>query len=70
MRRLSPSARTALDGVRREVSRDGGLPTTRLRRCDAEDRDGTRLPDCYKTYVPRGENKWGLVFTVSDGYAG
>lgn len=65
MTRLPPSARTALNSVRREVSRDGGLPTTRLRRCDAEGCDGTKLPDCYKTYVPWGGNKWGLVFTVA-----
>ena len=63
--RLAPSARIALDDVRRQIRRDGGLPTTRLRSCDAEGRDGTELPDCFKTYVPWDENKWGLVLTVA-----
>lgn len=63
--RLAPTARIALEDVRREVIRYGGLPTTRLRSCDAHGRDGTELPDCFKTYVPWGENKWGLVLTVA-----
>jgi hypothetical protein len=45
-------ARKALDLLRREVDRDGGLSFSRLKRCDEEGRDGTRLAGCVKTYVP------------------
>jgi len=48
-----------LDAVRKQIQRDSGLPTSRLKRCKAEADDGTRLPDCFKTYVPWQENKWG-----------
>ena len=35
-----------------------------MKRCEIEGRDGTRLPDCFKTYVPWEENKWGVIFVV------
>lgn len=47
-----PVARNALELLRRELDRDGGIPVSRLNRCDAEGRDGTRLAGCVKTYVP------------------
>jgi hypothetical protein len=56
-----PAARTALELLRREIDRDGGLPLARLRRCDAEGRDGTRLRGCLKTYVPWPTGRFGLV---------
>jgi hypothetical protein len=56
-----PAARDALDRFRREVSRDGGLPFVRLKRCDEEGRDGTRLAGCVKTYVPWPTGRFGLV---------
>lgn len=60
--RLPDTARVALDRLRREIADAGGLPTTRMKRCDSEGRDGTNLDGCVKTYVPWSENKWGIVF--------
>jgi hypothetical protein len=54
-------ARRALELFRREVDRDGGLPFSRLKRCDAEARDGTRLKGCVKTYVPWPTGRFGLI---------
>jgi len=62
LQRLPATARDALDALKRDVAGAGGIPATRVRRCDPEARDGTRLPGCAKTYVPWGEDKWGLVF--------
>jgi hypothetical protein len=56
-----PVARNALDLFRREIERDGGLPVSRLKRCEAEGRDGTRLAGCVKTYVPWPTGRFGLV---------
>jgi hypothetical protein len=56
-----PVARNALDLLRREVDRDGGLPVARLKRCEEEGRDGTRLAGCVKTYVPWPTGRYGLV---------
>jgi hypothetical protein len=56
-----PAARTALEQFRREVDRNGGLSFSRLKRCDAEGRDGTRLAGCVKTYVPWPVGRFGLV---------
>ncbi|MGH2878809.1 MAG: hypothetical protein ACRDK4_04285 [Solirubrobacteraceae bacterium] len=56
-----PVARRALDLFRREVDRDGGMSFSRLKRCDEEGRDGTRLAGCVKTYVPRPTGRFGLV---------
>jgi hypothetical protein len=59
---LPGGARVALDAFRRELDRDGGLSMTRLKRCDAEGRDGTNLGGCLKTYVPWPTGRFGLVF--------
>jgi hypothetical protein len=56
-----PVARHALELLRRELDRDGGLAASRLKRCDAEARDGTRLGGCLKTYVPWPTGRFGLV---------
>ncbi len=56
-----PPARKALELLRREVDRDGGLPFLRLKRCDAQARDGTRLAGCVKTYVPWPAGRFGLI---------
>ncbi len=60
--RLPASARVALQALRKQIQRDSGLSTTRLKGCAAEADDGTRLPHCLKTYVPWEQNRWGLVF--------
>jgi hypothetical protein len=56
-----PVARNALDLFRREADRNGGLPVSRLKRCEDEGRDGTRLAGCVKTYVPWPSGRFGLV---------
>jgi hypothetical protein len=56
-----PVARHALELLRRELDHDGGLPTSRLKRCEAEGNDGTRLAGCLKTYVPWPTGRFGLV---------
>jgi hypothetical protein len=58
---LAGSARVALDAFRRELDRDGGLSLTRVKRCDAEGRDGTNLDRCLKTYIPWPMGRFGLV---------
>lgn len=55
------TARKALDLLRREIDRDAGLPVSRLKRCEAEGRDGTRLAGCVKTYVPWPTGRYGLI---------
>jgi hypothetical protein len=56
-----PVARHALELLRRELDRDGGLSVSRLKGCDAEGRDGTHLAGCVKTYVPWPTGRYGLV---------
>ena len=56
-----PIARNAFELLRRELDRDGGIPVSRLKRCEAEGRDGTRLAGCLKTYVPWPTGRFGLV---------
>lgn len=46
---LHGGARVALETFQRELERTGGLPMDRLKRCDAEGRDGTDLGGCLKT---------------------
>ena len=45
----------------REIERLGGLPIGRLMACESEGRDGTRLANCVKTYVPWPAGRSGLV---------
>lgn len=45
LQRLPVGATTALATLRHDLARDGGLRTTRLKRCSAHGRDGTR-PSC------------------------
>lgn len=56
-----PVARHALELLRRELDRNGGIPASRLKRCEAEGNDGTRLAGCLKTYVPWPTGRFGLV---------
>ena len=56
-----PVARHALELLRRELDRDGGIPASRLKRCEAEGNDGTRLAGCLKTYVPWPTGQFGVV---------
>ena len=49
-------------GERARLERDG-IAVSELRACASEGRDGTRLAGCVKTYVPRPDGPWGMVFT-------
>lgn len=59
--RLGEGGAEALAELGREIERLGGLPRERLRACEAEGRDGTRLGDCVKTYVPWPTGRFGAV---------
>jgi hypothetical protein len=63
---LSDAAAGALVQLRREVDRDGGLPKSRLLRCQAEGRDGTKLGGCVKTRVPWPDGPWGIVLRAGE----
>jgi hypothetical protein len=67
LKRLPTAAKTALCDVRRHVQLDGGIPRDRLKRCQAEGRDGTDLAGCVKTYVPWPDGPWGIVFRAGEG---
>jgi hypothetical protein len=56
-----PVARHALELLRRELDRDGGIAAARVKRCEDEGRDGTKLSNCLKTYVPWPTGQFGLV---------
>jgi hypothetical protein len=43
-----------------------GVEIATLRSCEAEERDGTKLPGCFKVYLPVPAGKFGMVlrFTI------
>lgn len=60
----TPAARSAAASWRAEVE-DDGVDIRRLRPCDPEGRDGTRLSGCVKVYVPAPAGPWGVVLEVA-----
>jgi hypothetical protein len=65
LRHLPTAALEALDSFKRELERNGEkLPLTRLKACEEEGRDGTRLRRCAKTYVPWPNGPFGLVLVT------
>ncbi len=62
--RLGNAGMSAFADLGREVDRLGGLPRERLLACEAEGRDGTRLPGCVKTYVPWPAGRFGAVMVA------
>jgi hypothetical protein len=60
----SPTGVEIARQARRRYERDG-VPLTELRPCDPEARDGTRLKDCVKTYLPPPAGRFGMVFQVA-----
>ncbi len=58
---LPETAAEALAALRKEIERTGGLPKSRLMKCEEEARDGTRLGGCVKTYVPWPDGRFGAV---------
>jgi hypothetical protein len=59
--RASDAARAAIEPMLQRLKADGA-PAAWLKRCDAEARDGTRLPGCVKLYIPQPAGQWGAVF--------
>jgi hypothetical protein len=64
LERLPASAEIALREFRKELRRQGGIPRSRLKACQAEGRDGTRLGGCVKTYVPWPDGHFGAIFVA------
>jgi hypothetical protein len=56
------AGRAAIAPVIEEL-RSSGVPFSWLKRCQAEGRDGTRLPGCAKIYIPHPDGRWGAVLT-------
>jgi len=61
---LPTSAEVVLYPFFKELRRQGGIPRSRLMACQAEGRDGTRLPGCVKTYIPWPQGRFGAVFVA------
>jgi hypothetical protein len=61
----------ALRETRSQFERHG-IEIKALRRCDPEGRDGTKLPACFKVYLPAPSGKFGMVLRFirdADGLA-
>jgi len=58
------SGRAGADALReaRGQFEQGGVEIKAPRRCDPESRDGTKLPACFKVYLPAPNGKFGMVF--------
>ncbi len=61
--RASADARKAATAAR-ERYEAAGVPLAELRPCEAQGRDGTELPACFKTYLPSPAGRFGIVFRV------
>lgn len=61
MARTTPAGRDAAEVARRGYEA-GGVPRSELRPCDPDHREGTRLPQCLKVYLPAPAGRFGMVF--------
>ncbi len=61
--RDSAGARKAATAAR-ERYEAARVPLAELRPCEAQGRDGTELPACFKTYLPSPAERFGIVFRV------
>jgi hypothetical protein len=59
----------ALREARSQFEQDG-VEIKVLRRCDPEGRDGTKLPACFKVYLPPPNGKFGMIFRFVRGADG
>lgn len=59
----SPAARAAAETERKDIVKNG-LSAARLKRCEEEGRDGTKLPNCAKIYIPEPDGPWGMVLEL------
>lgn len=68
VRHVTAPARRAAAVARHRFERSGVAPNE-LRPCQADARDGTQLPGCFKTYLPPRQppqqpGPWRMVFVV------
>jgi hypothetical protein len=67
MMRSGRAGGEALREARSQFEREG-VEIKTLRRCDPEGRDGTKLPACFKVYLPAPNGKFGMVLRfIRDG---
>ncbi len=59
----TPAGRQAAEAAHRDYEPEG-IPHSHLKHCEAEGRDGTSLPRCFKVYIPQPNGKFGMVFKV------
>jgi hypothetical protein len=59
----SATGRTLAQSERDDITAVG-LSPDRLKRCEPEGRDGTKLPGCVKIYIPEPDGTWGMVFQL------
>lgn len=59
----TPAARQVAIAARARLEQNGADPAE-LKRCDPEGRDGTRLPNCVKAYLPEPGGRWRMVFEI------
>jgi hypothetical protein len=59
----TPAARQIGQEAVQHLGREGIL-REQLRPCRAEERDGTRLPGCVKTYLPAPAGRCGMVLQL------
>lgn len=59
----TPAGREVAQAARQRLERDGADPSV-FKRCDRDARDGTRLPNCLKTYLPGPDGRWRMIFEV------
>jgi hypothetical protein len=64
VRQASPTGRDVARAARTRLERDGAA-LDELRRCDPEHREGTRLPNCVKTYLPGPGGRWRMIFEAT-----
>jgi hypothetical protein len=62
--RASAAARLEAERVRSVLEHEG-IPVEQLRPCETEGRDGTRLANCFKIYIPAPIGRFGMVFVAS-----
>jgi hypothetical protein len=60
----TPAGRQVAIAARTRLERDG-TDLAEFRRCDPNARDGTRLPNCVKTYLPGPGGRWRMVFELT-----
>jgi hypothetical protein len=61
MARATPTGRDAAEAARHRYEASG-VPRSELGECNAEHRDGTKLPQCLKVYLPPPAGRFGMVF--------